>query len=1056
MKELFNSHRLALKVKDSKLETSKVATQIFANWHHLLSTTTKTEEQLQADFLNDIFGEVLGYAYKRGLSEFNLEKEESTQLDGKQPDGILGFFNINQPKEKQDVRVIIELKGQKANLDAKQNRDTKLTPVEQAFGYVSKYQKVEFVIVSNFKEIRLYQSHYQGKYHQFLMSELASQPAKQQEFYFLLCKHNLIGFAPHTGSIIKKLIDDQAKHETEIQNKFYNEYKYLREEFVNDILKQNQTTPDTAIAKVQKLFDRLLFVRFCEDNNLINKPFEKVDAGKALGLSLLDSLKMLFQSIDKGNPPYIHKFNGGLFAVDAEFNSLKINQNLLEKFINFLRLYHFKNDISVHILGHIFEQSLTDLEVLKANLNSQTHHIKEGKRKQDGIFYTPKHITAYIISEALGGWLKEQKEALQIHALSPQEFSHNTAKKQANPNQELINRYKLYAEKLKSVKVLDPACGSGAFLVEVFNYLQNEWLELSQTLQTLGDEAELGLFNYQTVYKSILQNNIYGVDLNSESVQITKLSLWLKTANSQDELTTLDNNIKIGNSLIDDVNLDEKAFKWQQEFPFKFDVVVGNPPYVRQELFSPIKPHLQQHYSVYAGAADLYCYFYEKATQLLAPNGKLGFITSNKWMRANYGANLRQFILQNTKIQSFIDLGGQEVFKGVGVDANIIIYQKTADANNNYVFKVSQNLQDFRDFARNHLDKNCFNIATNNLALSIKLKIETIGNPLKDWDVKINRGILTGFNDAFIIDSKTKEELCLADPKSAEIIKPILRGRDIGRYSTNWAGLWVIFTRRGIDIEKYPAIKKHLMKFYEDIKPRNNQETRGRKPGQYKWFEIQDNIAYYEEFEKEKVIYGQFRQGEFTFEDKEIYLSSNEYMIVSKNGNINLKYITTILNSRINQFYSSLTMNSLGNATTIAQKGIFEQLPVPQISLADQQPFIEKAQTMLDLTKQLNSLSFTFLDYLKAKMGNPSKLSNKLLKWYNLPDDAFLTEINKLAKTQKLANFDERAVFVAFKTDSKKIKEIQQALANTDAEIDRAVYALYKLSEEEIGVVENL
>ena len=135
MKELFNSHRLALKVKDTKLETSKVATQIFANWHHLLSTTTKTEEQLQADFLNDIFGEVLGYAYKRGLSEFNLEKEESTQLDGKQPDGILGFFNINQPKEQQDVRVIIELKGQKANLDAKQNRDTKLTPVEQAFGY---------------------------------------------------------------------------------------------------------------------------------------------------------------------------------------------------------------------------------------------------------------------------------------------------------------------------------------------------------------------------------------------------------------------------------------------------------------------------------------------------------------------------------------------------------------------------------------------------------------------------------------------------------------------------------------------------------------------------------------------------------------------------------------------------------------------------------------------------------------------------------------------------------------------------------------------------------
>ena len=294
--------------------------------------------------------------------------------------------------------------------------------------YVSKYQKVEFVIVSNFKEIRLYQSHYQGKYHQFLMSELANQPAKQQEFYFLLCKHNLIGFAPHTGSIIKKLIDDQAKHETEIQNKFYNEYKYLREEFVNDILKQNQTTPDTAIAKAQKLFDRLLFVRFCEDNNLLHKPFEKVYAGQALGLSLFDSLKMLFQSIDKGNPPHIHKFNGGLFAVDAEFNSLKINQNLLEKFINFLRLYHFKNDISVHILGHIFEQSLTDLENLKADLNAETHNKKEGKRKKDGIFYTPEYITKYIVAEALGGWLKEQKDALQLRDFVFYELPENKPK----------------------------------------------------------------------------------------------------------------------------------------------------------------------------------------------------------------------------------------------------------------------------------------------------------------------------------------------------------------------------------------------------------------------------------------------------------------------------------------------------------------------------------------------------------------------------------------------------------------------------------------------------
>ena len=196
MNSLFNTHRLTLKVSNQPNFIASQQVAIFKNWHHLLSTTDKTEEQLQADFLNDIFGEVLGYKYKRGEAETNLEKEEKTELDAKKPDGILGFFSLNQSKDQQDIRVIIELKGSKANLDARQNRDSKQTAVEQAFSYVSKYQKVEFVIVSNFKEIRLYQSHYQGKYQQFLMADLVHNTQKQQEFYFLLCKNNLIGFAP--------------------------------------------------------------------------------------------------------------------------------------------------------------------------------------------------------------------------------------------------------------------------------------------------------------------------------------------------------------------------------------------------------------------------------------------------------------------------------------------------------------------------------------------------------------------------------------------------------------------------------------------------------------------------------------------------------------------------------------------------------------------------------------------------------------------------------------------------------------------------------------------
>ena len=264
-----------------------------------------------------------------------------------------------------------------------------------------------------------------------------------------------------------------------------------------------------------------------------------------------------------------------------------------------------------------------------------------------------------------------------------------------------------------------------------------------------------------------------------------------------------------------------------------------------------------------------------------------------------------------------------------------------------------------------------------------------------------------GFNSA-IIDSKTKDQLCLADAKSAEIIKPILRGRDIGRYSTNWAGLWVIFIPwhfplhkdtkifgSSIDAEKafekdYPVIYKNLLNYKKELLNRNKAETGIR----YEWYSLQRCAAtYYEDFAKNKVIYGQFRQGEFTFEDKEVYLSSNEYMIISQNKEINLKYIIAILNSKINKFYSSLTMNSLGSAATIAQKSIFEQLPIPQISAQEQEQFVALACDMLNLHQQIAKISDDFLTYLKAKTGNPQKLNSKILNWHCLDDDGTVASL---------------------------------------------------------------
>ena len=210
----------------------------------------------------------------------------------------------------------------------------------------------------------------------------------------------------------------------------------------------------------------------------------------------------------------------------------------------------------------------------------------------------------------------------------------------------------------------------------------------------------------------------------------------------------------------------------------------------------------------------------------------------------------------------------------------------------------------------------------------IKAKIEAIGTPLKDWDISINYGIKTGFNDAFIIDGKKRAELIAQDPKSEEIIRPILRGRDIKRYGYEFADLYIIttFPSLKIDIESYPAVKQHLLSFgYDRLKQTGDKGA--RKKTNNKWFETQDSISYWEDFSKPKIIYGQFRKGDFSFDNEKHFLSSNEYFIVSEC--CNLKTLLAFLNSKIIYTYGCMIMNNLGGATTIAQKDIFLRIPIP-------------------------------------------------------------------------------------------------------------------------------
>ncbi|GAB1371552.1 hypothetical protein MASR1M45_16140 [Candidatus Kapaibacterium sp.] len=577
-KTIFNKKKLKYqieKVNFNDISDFQHRIELVKKWIGFVNSVSfykSKETELQGDFLFDIFGRVLGYSSKSiNPIEWNLNQEQVT-TGGKFADGSLGYYSA----EGEIIRVVIELKDANTNLDERQNRhNDNRTPVEQAFGYQHKIGKdCKWVIVSNFNEIRLYHHSSSIEYEQFFIKELSDEE-KLKRFFFLLGKENLI--SKNGISVIDSLFISNEQDEQEITKKFYAAFKEIRLKFF-DHLKTNNPTIDENILleKTQKLLDRFIFICFAEDNRLLPETiFKNMVKTAKLSFTYSDTkvwteLKGLFNAINVGSPPHnINKFNGGLFAADEVLDSLQIKDQILEE-LSSITDYDFESDVSIDILGHIFEQSISDLEEIKASINGEVFEKSKSKRKRDGIVYTPAYITRDIVEKAVGGWLEDRKIELgyyDLPELTDEDYKsiiNNRGKLTYNDKiKQHLELWYAYRERLMNIKVLDPACGSGAFLIQVFDYLYAEGNKVNDMIaKLLGGQYEVFQLD-----KHILSNNIYGVDINSESVEITKLSLWLKTANKNAELTSLDNNIKCGNSLIDDPEVaGDKAFDWNTEF----------------------------------------------------------------------------------------------------------------------------------------------------------------------------------------------------------------------------------------------------------------------------------------------------------------------------------------------------------------------------------------------------------------------------------------------------------------------------------------------------------
>jgi hypothetical protein len=817
----------------------------------------------------------------KGLLEY---PGENVLFDEKEDTGTGKSEFVLQSDDKKFM--IIELKGQEIDLDKKQSSrsDTK-SPVEQAFGYAINTGDVEWIMVSNYDEFRLYNYHEKTKYISFNAEELLD---KDKFSYFMAT----LSFKSHIQSgYIQKIHKETLLVDRKLASEFYKLYNETRLMLIKELETNSDYERLDAIHYAQLILNRYMFVCFAEDTGLLPSQVSvdtiatPIQKGNIRHGSIWQRLNELFLDINEGNEfKKIPEYNGGLFQENLE--SLKIRDivddqsifqdtyqdwkfELYEKDIehllgnvgdrinpiysNMLTIssFDFSSELDVNILGHIFENSIGDIEELKEDI--------KGRRKKEGIFYTPDYITDYICRNTIIPYLSKSGKVDNVPELIG-EYSRS-------------NDIEYLDEKVKNIKIVDPACGSGAFLNKATDIL----LEIHQdifdikkgyittTNMRVGkgkrkrtesiQHTDLGAYVFDHIEKrrEILLNNIYGVDLNEESVEITKLSLFLKVCRKNLKLPNLDKNIKNGNSLIDNPDFTDKPFNWKGEFPdiFKdggFDVVIGNPPYVRQERIKEIKSYLKDNYEVYTGVADLFAYFFEKGLKIINRNGYFSFICSNKFTQTKSDMPLRKFILKHEFLK-FTDYTGKDVFKDVTTNPAIFVIKNSLNVNNDIIINESFKIP------QNRLNEEIWSFKDPKI-LDLKDKINKIGVKLKDLDVKIYYGIKTGYDKAFIIDEKIKNKLVNQDNRNKEIIKPLIKGKDLKRYRLNFKDTYLIFTRRGIDIDKYPSIKSYLNQYKERLTPRNKNQRIGRKPGDYKWFEIQDTISYYRYLTKKK-FYGE-------------------------------------------------------------------------------------------------------------------------------------------------------------------------------------------------------
>ena len=1140
-KPLFHPEVMRQQVRSFPLPERVAAWQPkLQHWASLISSGRADEFKetaLLPDYLTDIFCGLLGYTGPAGPADtFTFSRERHVEVEGEFADAVLGRFQ----KDKEQFMVVLEGKGTRNPLD-RPFAGRRMSAVDQAYRYAINLP-CDWIIVTSMRETRLYyKGAQQNAYERFDTVRLAADEALLKRFVFLLGAERVV--PAHRECHLYELLRASETVGRELTNQFYALYADIRQRVLSRLCRENSTiAPPEILRCTQKLLDRILFCAFCEDRGLLpaeslKHAFEHRDPYNPH--PLWHNFRGLFRAVDEGNAGLnIPAYNGGLFARDPALDALQVPDEVCAHFKD-LGDYDYRPArevadadadtevravIDVDILGHIFEQSITDLERLRESLSSadfqsavsptcsrqgagdgaacglqirDTADYKSAlpaeapkigrRRKQEGAVYTPAFITRYLVEQALGGVLKVRFETLRSQHEA--EAAGTARKALADPNaydladlndpqrKALIRFWEAWQEELKRLRILDLACGSGAILIEAFDQLHTAYEHSNARLEELRGQRTLFDLDRQ-----ILQHNLYGVDINAEAVQICQLSLWIKTAARGKQLTSLDHTIREGNSVISDPAVHPKAFDWQAAFPEVFaqggfDVVVGNPPYIRQELLSPYKPYWEQRFKSYHGVADIFAYFFEQGVEVLRPGGRLAFITSGSWVRANFGAPLRRFLAASAKMESMVDFGEFQPFEDVEmIRPSITVLSKDTPGGEMRVFKwltagrppaaLSDEITKAPTIQSSRFGEGAWELEQDGV-LHLRRKLgDSAHRRLRDYvKGEVYRGVTTGLNEVFAISRQQRDDLVAADGHSADIIKPFIQGTHLRPWYVEESSEFLIFARRGMRIENYPAVRDYLIRFRTQLEPKpphwnEGQKWPGRKAGAYKWYELQDTVDYWQAFEQPKIVWPDIcKLPRFSMDTHSRYLGNTGYVIPGGD-----QYLLGILSSWATWFFLSKTAQPLRlrgdrwQYRLIAQ--FMEEVPIPDAPQPEREAIANLARTCSSLGQERyqGQVNFHRRLFQAFSGGHPGPLNQKAEAWWELSlnqlgdalKQSFKLPTNPM-KSPRLA--DEWEPYLQEKRDENA--RLTRALADTEGELNDRVYRLFNLTADEITLLQK-